>query len=63
MLTFLCTDVGGSPVMVRWPVGVWLEDLGVDRLKDVGRAERIFQLRAVGVPTGFGCGRWATRSC
>jgi predicted ATPase/class 3 adenylate cyclase/DNA-binding CsgD family transcriptional regulator len=35
------------------PAGVWLKDLGVHRLKDLGRAERIFQLQAEGLPAAF----------
>ena len=35
------------------PAGVWLEDLGLHRLADGGRAERIFQLQAEGLPAGF----------
>jgi predicted ATPase/class 3 adenylate cyclase/tetratricopeptide (TPR) repeat protein len=33
--------------------GVALADLGVHRLKDLGRPERIFQLQASGLPAGF----------
>ena len=35
------------------PEGAWLEDLGLNRLTDGGRAEQIFQLQAEGLPTGF----------
>ena len=35
------------------PAGVGLKDLGVHRLKDVGRPERIFQLQAEGLPAAF----------
>ena len=35
------------------PAGVGLKDLGVHRLKDLGRAERIFQLQAEGLPAAF----------
>jgi len=35
------------------PPGVSLTDLGVHRLKDLGRPERIFQLQAVGLQAGF----------
>ena len=35
------------------PDGVWLADLGLHRLKDVGRPEQIFQLRAEGLPAAF----------
>jgi predicted ATPase/class 3 adenylate cyclase len=33
--------------------GVGLKDLGLHRLKDLGRAERIFQLQAEGLPAAF----------
>jgi len=35
------------------PAGVSLRDLGLHRLKDLGRPERIFQLEADGLPTAF----------
>ncbi len=35
------------------PPGVSLTDLGVHQLKDLGRPERIFQLQAAGLQTGF----------
>ncbi len=35
------------------PAGASLRDLGLHRLKDLGRPERIFQLDADGLPTGF----------
>ncbi len=35
------------------PAGVWLTDLGLHRLKDLGRPERIFQLRADGLRAEF----------
>src|SRR5215472_12188818 len=35
------------------PPGVSLTDLGVHRLKDLGRPERIFQLQAAGLQAGF----------
>ncbi len=35
------------------PDGVWLADLGLRRLKDVGRPEQIFQLRAEGLSAAF----------
>jgi predicted ATPase/class 3 adenylate cyclase len=35
------------------PPGAALADLGVHRLKDLGRPERIFQLHAAGLPAGF----------
>jgi predicted ATPase/class 3 adenylate cyclase/DNA-binding CsgD family transcriptional regulator len=33
--------------------GVWLKDLGLHQLKDVGRPEQIFQLQAEGLPAAF----------
>lgn len=35
------------------PEGAWLKDLGVHRLKDLGRPEQIFQLEAAGLPVAF----------
>jgi hypothetical protein len=44
-----------AAVLVRdgLPPGTALADLGVHRLKDLGRPERIFQLHAPGLPAGF----------
>ena len=44
-----------AAVLVRdgLPPGAALADLGMHRLKDLGRPERIFQLRAAGLPAGF----------
>ena len=44
-----------AAVLVRdWlPPGAALADLGVHRLKDLGRPERIYQLDAAGLPAGF----------
>jgi predicted ATPase/class 3 adenylate cyclase len=44
-----------AAVLVRdaLPPGVSLADLGVHRLKDLGRPERIFQLQAEGLPAQF----------
>jgi predicted ATPase/class 3 adenylate cyclase len=44
-----------AAVLVRdgLPPGAALADLGVHRLKDLGRPERIFQLTAAGLPGGF----------
>jgi predicted ATPase/class 3 adenylate cyclase len=44
-----------AAVMVRdgLPPGAALADLGVHRLKDLGRPERIFQLTAAGLPAEF----------
>ena len=35
------------------PADVWLKDLGLHRLKDMGRPGRIFQLQAEGLPAAF----------
>src|SRR5215472_4686699 len=35
------------------PAGVGLKDLGLHRLRDMGRAEQIFQLQAEGLPATF----------
>jgi predicted ATPase/class 3 adenylate cyclase len=45
----------GAAVLVRdgLPAGVALADLGVHRLRDLGRPERIFQLTAAGLLAGF----------
>jgi predicted ATPase/class 3 adenylate cyclase len=44
-----------AAVLVRdgLPAGAALADLGVHRLKDLGRPERLFQLTAAGLPAGF----------
>jgi class 3 adenylate cyclase len=44
-----------AAVLVRdgLPPGVSLADLGMHRLKDLGRPERIFQLQAAGLQAGF----------
>jgi predicted ATPase/class 3 adenylate cyclase len=44
-----------AAVLVRdgLPLGAALADLGVHRLKDLGRPERIFQLEAAGLPAAF----------
>jgi predicted ATPase len=44
-----------AAVLVRdgLPAGTALADLGVHRLKDLGRPERIFQLHGPGLPAGF----------
>jgi len=44
-----------AAVLVRdgLPPGAALADLGVHRLKDLGRPERIFQLTGAGLPAGF----------
>jgi predicted ATPase/class 3 adenylate cyclase/DNA-binding CsgD family transcriptional regulator len=38
----------------RWPGGIGLRDLGEHRLKDLGRAERVFQVTGPGLAEGFG---------
>jgi predicted ATPase/class 3 adenylate cyclase/DNA-binding CsgD family transcriptional regulator len=38
----------------RLPGGIGLRDLGEQRLKDLGRAERVFQVTASGLADGFG---------
>ncbi|MGO9081141.1 MAG: LuxR C-terminal-related transcriptional regulator [Streptosporangiaceae bacterium] len=38
----------------RLPAGIGLEDLGEHRLKDLGRAERVFQVTGPGLAGGFG---------
>ena len=38
----------------RLPGGIGLEDLGEHRLKDLGRAERVFQVTGPGLAGGFG---------
>ncbi|MGH3188036.1 MAG: LuxR C-terminal-related transcriptional regulator [Streptosporangiaceae bacterium] len=38
----------------RLPAGIGLKDLGEQRLKDLGRAERVFQVTGPGLAEGFG---------
>jgi predicted ATPase/class 3 adenylate cyclase/DNA-binding CsgD family transcriptional regulator len=38
----------------RLPAGIGLHDLGEQRLKDLGRAERVFQVTGPGLAEGFG---------
>ena len=58
-LTFLFTDIEGSTALLRrlvrgsLPPGTALRDLGVHRLKDLGRPEQIFQLSVTGLPAEF----------
>ena len=58
-LTFLFTDIEGSTALLRrlvrgsLPPGTALRDLGVHRLKDLGRPEQIFQLDAAGLQAEF----------
>ena len=62
-LMFLFADIEGSAAMARlgdvWAAGAGLKDLGLHWLRDEGRADRIFQLQAEGLPAAFRrCGRW-----
>ena len=56
-LTFLLADIEGSAAMARlgdaWTAGAGLEDPGLHRVRDGGRAERIFQLQAGSLPGAF----------
>jgi class 3 adenylate cyclase len=45
----LVSETAAALVRDRLPPGAWLADLGVHRLKDLGRPERIFQLTAAGL--------------
>jgi predicted ATPase/class 3 adenylate cyclase len=49
----LVSEEAAALVRDALPPGAWLEDLGLHRLKDLGRPERIFQLQAEGLRTGF----------
>jgi predicted ATPase/class 3 adenylate cyclase len=49
----LVSETAAALVRDRLPPGVSLADLGVHRLKDLGRPERIFQLQAPGLAAGF----------
>ena len=49
----LLSETAAALVRDRLPPGVSLADLGVHRLKDLGRPERIFQLQAAGLQAGF----------
>jgi predicted ATPase/class 3 adenylate cyclase/Tfp pilus assembly protein PilF len=49
----LVSETAAALVRGRLPPGVSLADLGVHRLKDLGRPERIFQLHGPGLPAGF----------
>jgi predicted ATPase/class 3 adenylate cyclase len=49
----LLSETTASLVRDSLPPGVWLRDLGAHRLKDLGRAERISQLEAGGLPAEF----------
>jgi predicted ATPase/class 3 adenylate cyclase len=49
----LVSETAAALVRDRLPPGAVLIDLGVHRLKDLGRPERIFQLRAAGLQAGF----------
>jgi predicted ATPase/class 3 adenylate cyclase len=49
----LVSEAAAALVRGWLPPGVALADLGVHRLKDLGRPERIFQLQAPGLQAGF----------
>jgi len=49
----LLSETAAALVRDALPAGASLRDLGVHRLKDLGRPERIFQLDVVGLPTVF----------
>ncbi len=50
----LVTAATYALVADRLPGGIGLQDLGEQRLKDLGRAERVFQVTAPGLAEGFG---------
>jgi predicted ATPase/class 3 adenylate cyclase/tetratricopeptide (TPR) repeat protein len=49
----LVSEAAAALVRDGLPPGAALTDLGVHRLKDLGRPERIFQLTGAGLPAGF----------
>jgi predicted ATPase/class 3 adenylate cyclase len=49
----LLSETVAALVRDALPPGASLKDLGVHRLKDLGRPERIFQLQAAGLQAGF----------
>jgi predicted ATPase/class 3 adenylate cyclase len=49
----LLSETAAALVRDALPPGIALKDLGVHRLKDLGRPERIFQLQAAGLEAGF----------
>jgi class 3 adenylate cyclase len=49
----LVSETSAALVRDALPAGASLKDLGVHRLKDLGRPERIFQLQAAGLQAGF----------
>ena len=49
----LLSETAAALVRDALPPGALLKDLGVHRLKDMGRPERIFQLDAAGLPARF----------
>jgi hypothetical protein len=49
----LLSETAAALVRDALPPGAALKDLGVHRLKDLGRPERIFQLQAAGLQAGF----------
>jgi predicted ATPase/class 3 adenylate cyclase/DNA-binding CsgD family transcriptional regulator/tetratricopeptide (TPR) repeat protein len=50
----LVTAAAYALVADRLPGGIGLRDLGEQRLKDLGRAERVFQVTGSGLADGFG---------
>jgi predicted ATPase/class 3 adenylate cyclase len=49
----LLSETAAALVRDALPDGVTLDNLGLHRLKDLGRPEQIFQLRAAGLEAGF----------
>ena len=49
----LLSETAAALVRDALPAGTSLQDLGVHRLRDLGRPERIFQLQAPGLRAGF----------
>jgi len=49
----LLSETAAALVRDALPAGASLRDLGVHRLKDLGRPERVFQLQAPGLQAGF----------
>jgi predicted ATPase/class 3 adenylate cyclase/DNA-binding NarL/FixJ family response regulator len=50
----LVTAAAYALLASRLPTGIGLRDLGEQRLKDLGRAERVFQVTGPGLAEGFG---------
>ncbi len=60
----LLSETTGALVRNSLPPGAALRDLGVHRLKDLGRPEQLFQLDAAGLqPSSRRCARSTTRRC